>query len=38
LTIARRLVERHGGLLWLTSALGEGSTFFFTLAASESGG
>jgi light-regulated signal transduction histidine kinase (bacteriophytochrome) len=38
LTIARRLVERHGGLLWLTSALGEGSTFFFTLAASEAGG
>jgi len=38
LTIARRLVERHGGLLWLTSALGQGSTFFFTLAASESGG
>ena len=38
LTIARRLVERHGGLLWLTSALGEGSTFFFTLTASEAAG
>jgi len=37
LTIARRLVERHGGLLWLTSALGEGSTFFFTLSATEAG-
>jgi light-regulated signal transduction histidine kinase (bacteriophytochrome) len=38
LTIARRLVERHGGLLWLTSALDEGSTFFFTLGAGEAGG
>jgi len=35
LTIARRLVERHGGLLWLTSAVGEGSTFYFTLTAAE---
>jgi two-component system, chemotaxis family, sensor kinase Cph1 len=32
LTIARRLVERHGGRLWLESAPGEGTTFFFTLA------
>ena len=38
LTIARRLVERHGGLLWLTSELGEGSTFFFTLAAGAAAG
>ena len=38
LTIARRLVERHGGLLWLTSSLGEGSTFFFTLTVSEAAG
>ena len=38
LTIARRLVERHGGLLWFTSALDEGSTFFFTLAPNEAVG
>ena len=31
LTIVQKLVERHGGHVWLTSTLGEGSTFFFTL-------
>jgi len=32
LTIVRKLVERHGGQVWLESAAGEGSTFFFTLS------
>ncbi len=31
LTIARRLVELHHGRIWLDSAPGEGSRFFFTL-------
>ena len=33
LTIARRLVERHGGLMWVESRLGKGSTFGFCLPA-----
>jgi signal transduction histidine kinase len=31
LSIAKRIIEMHGGCIWVESALGEGSTFSFTL-------
>jgi len=35
LTIVKRIVEHHGGKVWLESELGKGTTFFFTLKDKE---
>jgi two-component system sensor kinase FixL len=31
LTIAKKIIELYGGRIWLTSKIGQGSTFYFTM-------
>ncbi len=37
LSLCRKIVNHHGGDIWVDSELGEGTTFYFTLPASSEG-